>query len=49
MKVRIAADGRIIGITIVNARKLIDRDGAIRITLPETISAADIGPALAGA
>lgn len=46
--VRFDADGRIIGITIVNARKLIDQDGAIRITLPETISAADIAPALAG-
>ncbi len=33
-----------IGITIVNARKLIDQDGAIRITLPETITAADIPP-----
>jgi uncharacterized protein YuzE len=44
--VRFDATGRIVGITIVNARKLIDADGGIRITLPETISAADIAPAL---
>jgi uncharacterized protein YuzE len=47
--VRFAADGRIIGITIVNARKLVDADGGIRITLPETISAAEIAPALVDA
>jgi hypothetical protein len=34
---------------IVNARALIDQDGAIRLTLPETISAAEIAPTLAGA
>lgn len=39
------ADGALVGITIVNARALVDRDGSIRITLPETISAADIAPA----
>jgi len=47
--VRFDTDGRIIGITIVNARTLVERDGAIRITLRETISAADIAPAFAGA
>jgi uncharacterized protein YuzE len=44
--VRFDADGRIIGITIVNARKLVDQDGGIRITLPETIAPADVEPAL---
>lgn len=47
--VRYGPDGEIVGITIVNARRLLDEKGAIRITLPETISAADLGPALAGA
>jgi uncharacterized protein YuzE len=47
--VRFDADGRLIGITIVNPRKVVDQNGGIRITLPETISAADIGPALAEA
>lgn len=46
--VRYGADGEIVGITIVNARRLLDENGAIRITLPETISAADLRPALAG-
>ena len=41
--------GALVGITIVNARALIDQDGSIRITPPETISAADIAPALARA
>lgn len=44
--VRFDAAGRLIGITIVNARKLVDKDGGVRITLPETISGADIAPAL---
>jgi uncharacterized protein YuzE len=47
--VRYAPDGEIVGITIVNARRLLDENGAVRITLPETISAAELGPALAGA
>lgn len=47
--VRYGSDGEIVGITIVNARRLLDEHGAIRITLPETISAADVRPALAGA
>ena len=33
-------------ITIVNARKLVDKYGEISITRVETILAADIGPAL---
>jgi uncharacterized protein YuzE len=44
--VRFDAAGQIIGITIVNARRLVDQHGGVRITLPETISAADIAPAL---
>lgn len=46
---RFDSDGQLIGITIVGARRLIDEHGSVRITLPETISAADIAPALAGA
>lgn len=50
--VRFGSDGEIVGVTIVNARRLrrlLEENGAIRITLPETITAADLGPALAGA
>jgi uncharacterized protein YuzE len=45
---RFDPSGRLIGITLVNARKLIEQHGEVRITLPETIAAADIAPALAG-
>jgi uncharacterized protein YuzE len=35
--VRYDADGEVIGVTIINARWLLDRDGKIIITLPERI------------
>ena len=47
--VRLDASGALVGITIVNAQKLLERDGGIHITRPATIAAADIAPALAGA
>ena len=47
--VRYGSNGEIVGITIVNARQLLDANDAIRITLPDTISAAELRPALAGA
>jgi uncharacterized protein YuzE len=41
--------GEVIGVTIVNARWLLDRDGEISITIPERIdvSADALAPALA--
>jgi uncharacterized protein YuzE len=45
--VRYGPGGELVGITIVNARRLLDENGAITITLPETISAAVLAPALA--
>lgn len=47
--VRFDAHGSVIGITIVNARWLIDRDGKITITVPDRIetSAQELGPLLA--
>lgn len=47
--VRYGSGGELVGITIVNARRLLDENGAITIRLPETISAAVLRPALAGA
>jgi hypothetical protein len=38
----------LVGITILNAWRLLDEHGAIAITLPETNSAAVLAPALAG-
>jgi uncharacterized protein YuzE len=42
---------RIIGLTIVNARWLLDRDGHLTVTIPERAeaSADDLAPALAAA
>ena len=47
---RFGADGKLVGITIVNARWLLDEDGVIVITLPERrIEARDLGDVLAPA
>lgn len=47
---RFDADGRLVGVTIVNAKSLIDRDGEIAITVPEVVHVGSdtVGPALAG-
>jgi YD repeat-containing protein len=41
--------GNLIGVTIVNARWLLEHDGAITITIPERVrvSPEELGPALA--
>jgi len=44
---RYGADGSLVGITIVNARRLFEQDGKIVITLPERrIEATDLGGAM---
>jgi len=42
---------RIVGLTVINARWLLDRDGHLTVTIPETVqaSADDLAPALARA
>jgi uncharacterized protein YuzE len=48
--VRFASDGRLIGVTILNARKLLQDEGAITLTLPEIqVQASGIESALAAA
>ena len=46
--VRFGADGQVIGVTIVNARLLLERDGHLKITLPHEvrIGADDLAGAL---
>jgi uncharacterized protein YuzE len=46
---RFDADGRIIGLTIINARWLLERDGEIVVTLPEQVrvASATLEPLLA--
>jgi uncharacterized protein YuzE len=47
--VRYGADGEVIGVTIINARWLLDRDGHLTITLPHEVrvEAGDLAGALA--
>ena len=46
---RYAADGSLVGITLLSPRWLLEHDGEIVLTLPErTIRATDLGPVLAG-
>ena len=47
---RFDAEGRLLGVTIVGAKSLIDREGEIAITLPEVVHVGSetVGPALAG-
>jgi len=47
---RFDAEGRLVGVTIVGAKSLIDREGEIAITLPEVVHVGSetVGPALAG-
>lgn len=49
--VRYNADGEVIGVTIINARWLLDRDGKVTITIPERVdvSADALAQALAPA
>ena len=40
---------RIVGLTVVGARRILERDGHLAVTIPETVetSAEDLAPALA--
>jgi uncharacterized protein YuzE len=38
---RFDADGRVIGLTIINAKWLLERDGAVNVTVPEHVA---VGP-----
>ncbi len=39
--------GRVIALTLVNAKWLIERDGEVRVTIPSRVSAAALAPAIA--
>jgi uncharacterized protein YuzE len=48
--VRVDAEGRVVGLTIVNARWLVERDGEIDLTIPQrqiAATAEDVSSALA--
>jgi uncharacterized protein YuzE len=44
-----AGTNRIVGLTVVGARRILERDGHLAVTIPETVetSAEDLAPALA--
>jgi uncharacterized protein YuzE len=48
---RFDADGSLVGVTILNAKLLLERDGEIKITVPEIVrvGSAAVAPAFAGA
>jgi uncharacterized protein YuzE len=48
--VKLDSRGEVIGITIVNAKWLVERDGQITVTIPERIetAASELASALAG-
>jgi uncharacterized protein YuzE len=46
--VRYDETGRVIGLTLVNAKWLLDRDGEVRVTIPNRVSADALAPAMAG-
>jgi uncharacterized protein YuzE len=47
--IRYGADGQVIGVTIINARWLLERDGHLTITLPHSVrvEAGELAAALA--
>ena len=48
--IRYGADGAIVGLTIVNARRLLEREGEVAITLPEQrVHARDLADAVVAA
>lgn len=48
--VRLDEEGGVIGLTIVNAKWLLDRDGKLVVTIPERVESprSDVEPALTG-
>lgn len=45
--VRYDATGDVIGVTLVNAKWLLERDGEIQVTIPSRVHARDLASALA--
>ncbi len=45
--VRYDDDGQVIGLTLVNAKWILERDGEVRVTIPNRLSADALAPAMA--
>ena len=46
--VRYDDTGRVIALTLVNAKWLLERDGEVQVTIPNRVSADALAPAMAG-
>lgn len=48
---RFGADGNLVGVTVLNAKRLLDRDGELKITVPEVVHVRPdvVAPALVAA
>jgi uncharacterized protein YuzE len=46
--VRYDEAGRVIALTLVNAKWILNRDGEVRVTIPNRVSADALAPAMAG-
>jgi uncharacterized protein YuzE len=46
--VRYDEGGHVIALTLVNPKWLLERDGEVRVTIPNRVSAAELAPAIAG-
>ena len=46
--VRYDETGRVIALTLVNAKWLLERDSEVRVTIPNRVSADALAPAMAG-
>jgi uncharacterized protein YuzE len=48
---RFDVDGNLVGVTVLNAKRLLDRDGELKITVPEVVHVRldAVAPALVGA
>jgi uncharacterized protein YuzE len=46
--VRYDGTGQVIALTLVNAKWLLQRDGELRVTIPNRVSADALAPAMAG-
>lgn len=46
--VRYDDTGRVIALTLVNAKWILERDGEVRVTIPNRLSADALAPAMAG-
>jgi uncharacterized protein YuzE len=43
---RFNGEGKLVGVTVLNAKRLLERDGGLKVTVPEVVRADALAPAL---